>query len=75
MNNPEQVNDDGGPARYATMRDIFAISALQGILANPGLEKLESIYQFNNVSRKAYEHADAMLATRKSSDAKEGKDV
>jgi hypothetical protein len=64
--------DNGGPAfptqngcRYdagMTLRDYFAAAALQGICAN--LHCTPQV-TFKEVSQRAYDQADAMLAARK----------
>jgi hypothetical protein len=47
---------------YTTVRDQFAMAALQGIVANGGGESSSTGQTFD--ARQAYGYADAMLATR-----------
>ena len=74
---PEELKPDGGSAFCAissgglTVRDSFAQTALQGILANPETRK-EQVYRaaadqvelHTSMARTAYALADAMLAER-----------
>jgi hypothetical protein len=55
----------GLPHTGATLRDFFAASALQGLLASPRLPGRDNETVTNDVAaRCAYEAADAMLAER-----------
>lgn len=52
--------DSLAPSAPPTLRDQFAMSALQGLLANQGL-----YIEPDELSRRAYRLADAMLEARK----------
>jgi hypothetical protein len=45
-----------------TLRDYFAAKAMQGILANTGVETIESLLALD--AKRAYAMADAMLEAR-----------
>lgn len=48
-----------------TLRDQFAMSALQGLLANPQCTPMGMSFEPDVLSRRAYRLADAMLEARK----------
>jgi len=57
------------PARDATIRDVFATAAVQGMMANiPG--HVKGLDWRKNVAAEAYQVADAMLHERTKTDAK-----
>jgi hypothetical protein len=49
-----------------TLRDEFAMAAMQGLLANP--EVLLSVTHCEIISGNAYEYADAMMKAREAQD-------
>ena len=48
-------------AEQPTLRDRFAIAAMQGLIANPGVTDLDA----DEIAHDAYIHADAMLKARR----------
>ena len=48
-----------------TLRDQFAMSALQGLLANPQCTPMGMSFEPDALSHRAYRLADAMLEARK----------
>ena len=74
MTDTNKIND-GGPASNASLRDVFAMAALQGLLAQSpdsiffstkSMTRLasESDDGWGLVARMSYAAADAMLAER-----------
>lgn len=62
---------DAGFAKLPTLRDQFAMAALQGLLASEtedsalgALEDVSRNNRFERAAKFAYAHADAMLAAR-----------
>lgn len=59
----------GQSAQIETLRDRFAMAALQGLLANPtALKNTVRVFGFRGddiLAKQAYEFADAMLRARK----------
>lgn len=53
------------PVNTPTLRDQFAMSALQGILANQQCAPMGMSFEPDALSRRAYRLADAMLEARK----------
>jgi len=70
MNNPPAFPssvDDGETVKYMlgmSMRDYFAALAMQGMLANPKLEKQILLVGKSWIEESAWKVADAMLKTR-----------
>jgi hypothetical protein len=68
MNEPafpnEGFNGWGEPFKGMTLRDYFAAKAMQGMLANPKLEKQILLAGKSWIEESAWAVADAMLKTR-----------
>ena len=58
------VDDLGDPYTGMTLRDYFAAKAMQGMLANPKLEKQILLAGKSWIEESAWAVADAMLKTR-----------
>jgi len=56
------VEDQDTNSRGMTLRDYFAAKAMQGILANTGVETIDSLLALD--AKRAYQMADAMLEAR-----------
>ena len=57
--------DSLAPSAPPTLRDQFAMSALQGLLANQQCTPMGMSFEPDALSRRAYRLADAMLEARK----------
>lgn len=57
--------DSLAPSAPPTLRDQFAMSALQGLLANQQCTPMVMSFEPDVLSRRAYRLADAMLEARK----------
>ncbi len=55
------ATEDFEPVQGMSMRDYFAASALSGIISNPAVDHTVT---YEEVSVRAFQQADAMLATR-----------
>jgi len=60
----EGFNGWGEPFKGMTLRDYFAAKAMQGMLANPKLEKQILLAGKSWIEESAWAVADAMLKTR-----------
>lgn len=60
-----ELFDSLAPSAPPTLRDQFAMSALQGLLANPQCTPMVMSFEPDALSRRAYRLADAMLEARK----------
>lgn len=56
--------NDGGSATNLTVRDVFAMHALTGMLADERYGRSNGETFGQKISRNAYELADAMIAQR-----------